>query len=321
MNLTWVLQNPCRGSFLLILTAIAGLSLSACGGSESTPLRPTLGTDAPVAATVNNEPIFVSDVEVEAVARGLVSAGEVFQKDNPQYKLVLDQLIDQKLIAQEALARGLDMDAASQRRLMMARERILGNLLFENLVAGEVTEARIDEIYAKQLEFLQSDDEVSIAHILLETEAEARAIHERIVAGESFDALVISHSRDAASRLLNGSLGWVSPNAEPDPIPQIIATTEAGDVAAPYQTEAGWHVLKVKDRRSPRPKTRDEMRPQIVTFLTLREIDRIVRGLRTRATIQEGREGDRIVPASPYSPPSVAPRDLAEPLENLEDTL
>lgn len=314
MNLIRTLANPCRGIFMPVLAVFAGICLIACEKADSVPMRPALQEiDAPVAATVNGEAIYVSDVEVEAVARGFVSAGEAFESDDPQFRLVLDQLIDQKLIAQEAILRGLENDPAAQRRLAMARERILGNLLFESLVASEVTDSRIDEIYAEQLALQQSNDEVSIAHILLETEAEARAIHERIINGESFEALAVSHSRDASTKLMHGSLGWVSPNNEPDPLPKIIAITETGDVADPYQTDAGWHILKVKDRRTRRPQSRDEMRPQIATFLTLREINRILRGLRSGATIREGKGGERIVPTAPYTLPNATSPAVEDP--------
>jgi peptidyl-prolyl cis-trans isomerase C len=71
----------------------------------------------------------------------------------------------------------------------------------------------------------------------------------------------------------------------------MIADTQEGEVSKPFQSEDGWHILKVKDRRTRAPKTRDEMRPEIVTFLTLNEISKILRELRTKATIQEGGPG------------------------------
>ncbi|HBH44025.1 MAG TPA: peptidylprolyl isomerase, partial [Hyphomonas atlantica] len=109
--------------------------------------EPVLQVEAATAVTVNGDPIYVSDIELEAVARGLISPGEEFGPGDENYDLVLDQLVDQKLMAQEALGRGLDKGAAAERRLEVARERILGNLLVESLVASEVTEDSIESMY------------------------------------------------------------------------------------------------------------------------------------------------------------------------------
>jgi peptidyl-prolyl cis-trans isomerase C len=212
---------------------------------------------------------------------------------------VLDQLVDQKLMAQEAVRRGIDQDSAAKRRLHMARERILGNLLVEDLVAREVTDARIDRMYAEQVSLQQSNDEVSIAHILFASEEEARAVYDEIQDGASFESMARAHSKDFATRMENGSLGYVSPNDQMDPFPAMIADTPEGGISKPFLSADGWHILKVKDRRTRAPKTRDQMRPEIVTFLTLNQISKILRELRTQAVIQEGGPGAASPPATP----------------------
>jgi hypothetical protein len=132
----------------------------------------------------------------------------------------------------------------------MAEERILGNLLVENLVAEDVTEDQIEAMYQKQVALQQDDDEVRIAHILVATKEEAQALFDRIQAGESFESLVSANSLDSATRMEQGDLGYVSPNDEPAPFPLVIANTGEGEVAPPFESADGWHILKVKDRRS-----------------------------------------------------------------------
>jgi peptidyl-prolyl cis-trans isomerase C len=304
----------------VVQAGIVALCLIVTGCTRDTETSPKpIEVEGAAAAIVNGDKIFVSDVELEAVARGLVAAGNEFDPENPEYRTVLDQLIDQKLMAQEAEARNLDADPAARRRLNIARERILGNLLVESLVASEVTEANIDEMYSEQVKLQQSNDEVSIAHILVGTEKEADDLHARIIAGESFESLVFNNSKDTATRMENGDMGYVSPNDQTEPFPDMIAQTPLGEVSKPFETSAGWHILKVKDRRTRQPRTREEMRPEIVTFLTLNEISSILRKLRTEATIQQGVPGTQLdAPVSPQ--PSVAgeigpatPVDEAEP--------
>ena len=131
-----LLLKPFSRNILISMSAALALLATACG--RPVEEEPVIQVEAATAVSVNGDPIYVSEVELEAVARGLISPGQEFGPGDENYDLVLDQLIDQKLMAQEALARGLDKGPTAERRLEVARERILGNLLVESLVASEV---------------------------------------------------------------------------------------------------------------------------------------------------------------------------------------
>ncbi|WP_084399386.1 peptidylprolyl isomerase [Henriciella aquimarina] len=279
-------MKSCR--FLLFALALTGLvAIPGCGENSSSPSRRAVGFDASTAAVVNGEPIYISDVELEAVAQGRIEPGEAFGPDHTEYQMVLDQLIDQKLLAQEAVRRGLDRSPKAQRRLETARERLLGNFLMENLVSTEVTDAAIDKMYDEQVKLQQLDDEVRIRHILVETEEEAQDVLDKARSGEDFTSLAFEYSKDTRTRLDGGSFGWVSPNEMIDPFPSVIADTSAGEMSEPFESEQGWHILKVEERRTKPPKTKEEMRPEIVTYLTFTEISKILRQLRADASIQQ----------------------------------
>lgn len=291
-----------RADFTVLCTALAALALAGCS-QEGFQLdeKQRREVSREVAARVNGEAIYTADVELEAVARGLVVSGAALRSGDEAYKQVLDQLIDQKLMAQEAHRLGLDKDPAAQRRLEMAQERIMGNLLVESVVAQQVTDEIIDKMYAEQVRLQQVNDQVSVAHIVTDTEEEAEAVWLRVEAGEPFESLVFNHSRDSATRMENGDLGYVAPNDLPDPYPVVIANTAVGEVSPPFEVEGSWRILKVKDRRTEPPKTREEMRPEIATFLTLSEVSRILRRLRTEASIEKV-DGQTYTPESAPAP-------------------
>ena len=58
---------------------------------------------------------------------------------------VLERLIDQELLVQQAIDKKLDRDPVAQRRLAAARERILGDMLVESVVEKAVTPNAIRE--------------------------------------------------------------------------------------------------------------------------------------------------------------------------------
>lgn len=268
------------------LILLFGLGLAGCQQEPST-LTSVRSVDAATAALVNGEPIYISDVELEAAAQGKIEPGTSFDPGDPDFKQVLNELIDQRLLAQEAVRRGLGQSGDARRRLEAARERILGNILVESLVANEVTDQAIDKMYAEQVRLQQLDDEVRLRHILLETEEEAQEVFGLLERGADFTELAFARSDDVRTRLDGGSFGWVSPNEMIGPFPEEIGDTKTGEIGGPFESEQGWHVIKIDERRTRPPKTKDEMRPEIITFLTFTEISEILRELRAEADIQQ----------------------------------
>ncbi|MEM9739833.1 MAG: peptidylprolyl isomerase [Pseudomonadota bacterium] len=274
-----------------LLGCIAGVGVcvlfAACDVSiADDPVR--VGVDGAVAAVVNGDPIYLADIELEATAQGAIATGEPIGIGHPAFQTILDQLIDQRLMAQEAVGKSLDLEANAERRLEAARERVLGNLLVEHLVARNVTEERIREMYAEQAALQQIEDQVRVALILVDTEDEAVRVRERVTTGEEFAVVAFEVSTDTATRIEGGELGYVQPNLMGEPFASTIADTAVGDVSEPFETDKGWNLIKVEDRRTPAPRSLEEMRPDLVTFLTLGEISQILKTLREEAVVEPG---------------------------------
>lgn len=74
-------------------------------------------------------------------------------------------------------------------------------------------------------------------------------LYQRLQAGENFAALAQEFSDDPGSGASGGDLGWVNPG---DMVPEFDATmqqTSAGKISAPFESQFGWHILQVEDRR------------------------------------------------------------------------
>lgn len=305
--------RPARPHVLTICTsALFCLVLSACQPDASSPQ--VLRLDPATAAIVNGEPVFVADVELEAISQGLIKEGDAFDAAHADFGRVLDQLIDQRLLSQEAVRRGLDLDDRARHRLEIARERILGNLLVESLLSSEVTEETIRQMYSEQVRLQQLGDEVRLARIVIETEKEARDLSERLAKGEDFSSLAFQFSRDLRSRAEGGEIGWLPVANLTETYVTEVGNTPVGTVSAPFPSEEGWVILKVQDRRKQAPKTLEEMRPDIVRFLTLSEINRILRELRVGSQVERMQtpgtqaaiaEAEREVPAPRPAEPAV----------------
>nr|WP_197501570.1 peptidylprolyl isomerase [Hyphomonas sp. Mor2] len=269
-----------------LASAVILIGLAACE-SEPAVTTETAAYQGVTAAIVNGDPIYFSDVELEAVAQGLIEPGTGLTTAHPEYNQILEQLIDQRLLAQEAMARGLDQAPAAQRRLESGRERLLGNILMESLVASEVTDEAIDLMYEEQVKLQQLDDEVRVRFILVDSRETAEQILGELADGREFAEAALEYSQDTNTRLDGGDIGWINPNELADPFPARIGDTETGAISGAFESPRGWNILRVDERRTTPPKTKAEMRPEIIAFLTFTQLSDILRELRNRADIQQ----------------------------------
>ena len=139
-------MRPSRVLFPL-LVAFA-LTVAACGRDGGSDHPPQPGDRA--VARVLDETIWASDVKREAVAQGLVGEGEPLDVSSALFRRVLDEVIDQKLLAREAERRGLDNSPLAQRRLAAARGRILGGMVGGTGVDGKISLDEEAELLRRQ---------------------------------------------------------------------------------------------------------------------------------------------------------------------------
>lgn len=296
-------NRPFRPAAWLGLALAVALGLAACGrggGADSAPQR---GDQA--VAKVDSRTVWASDVKREAVAQGLIGEGEPLDVSSDLFHRVLDEVVDQRLLAAEALKRKLDKDPAAQRRLAAARDRILGDMLVESVVSDAVNDNAVRGLYQEQLKLAKRSEEIHARQIVLGTPAEAEAVKKLLATGASFEALAMERSRDAATRFNGGDLGYFTTDVMPDAYDAALKGTKPGQLVGPFAVEGGVALVKVEDVRMEQPITLEAARPQIVRFLTYDQIRDLLEKLRGRAKVELLVKAD--APNKPV-PPADAPK-------------
>lgn len=276
---------------------------------------------ARIAARVGGTVITFADVRREAAARELVEDADALTPSDPAFREALDELIDQRLLALEAARRALHEEAEARRRLAAAEERILGNVLVEQAVSDAVSEEAIARVYEEQSRLAPPAEELRARHILVDTREEADEVARLIAEGTDFAQLAARVSQDPATRFEGGDLGYFTREGILPAFARVAFATPVGAVSAPFETEYGWHVLTVTDRRSqPRPGL-EAMRPNIVRFLTLQGIDALLADIRetypvtiTAGAIPEGLRAPP-EPVEADAPDSAAPQTVEDAVE------
>ena len=303
---------------------LACLTLTGCGEEQAPAEREAASADPSAeAATVNGQIIYVSDVEMEARMKGLIQEGETLEPESAEFNEVLDQLIEIKLLAMEAISRGLDEEPEARHRLLTARDNILGNILLEHVADEKVDEAAIRKMYEAQVQLLVLDDEAHVRHILAPTKEAIDKIVAELKAGADFAVLASKRSTDQATRMDGGDLGYMTADDATPEFAKVIRETPSGGISRPFEDQMGWHVVKIDEVRKEQPPSIEELRGPIVQFLRRTQLEEILKQLRSEAEISKKTsprnsrldtpDEPRAAPAPTPAPAVVAPQPEAAP--------
>lgn len=234
------------------------------------------------AAIVNGKAI--PSARVDEFVAALTQQG---RPDSPELRTaVRDELIAREIFMQEAEKKGLSRHADVQRQLDSARQDILIRALIrDQLKTNPVTDADIKAEYDK-LAKASGGKEYKARHILVDGEAEAKAITEQLKKGASFEELA-KKSKDTGSAARGGDLDWASPDSYVKPFSDALVKLEKGKMTdAPVKSDFGWHVIRLDDVRDVQPPPLEQVKPQIQQELERRRIQSMQADLRAKAKVQ-----------------------------------
>ena len=130
-------------------------------------------------------------------------------------------------------------------------------------MAGEpVDDAQLQALYEERYSSAEPEIEFNASHILVESEAEAQALVSELEGGADFAELARERST-GPSGPSGGSLGWFGRGQMVPEFEQAVETLEPGGVSAPVQTQFGWHVIRLDERRDSEAPPLDQVRGEL----------------------------------------------------------
>lgn len=260
------------------------LGLMAAGAAaqaqESQPAAPPPDT---VVAIIDGDKITRADVIDSAK-----SLPEEYQdKIDAIFPDLINRLIDLRLLAAEGRKQKLPDDPEVKARIAELTDQVIQEFLIRRQVEQGMTEATIKARYDKFVAENPPQAEVHALHILSATEAEAKAIIAELAAGADFSVLAASKSTDPSARQNGGDLGYFVADDMVGEFSTAAFAMEKGAVsAAPVQSQFGWHVIKVVDKRDRTPPSFEQARGQIEQMLSGELVTAYLNRLRGAARIE-----------------------------------
>jgi peptidyl-prolyl cis-trans isomerase C len=265
-------------------TTLVALSLGLLALSLPVHAQQAAPAEDPVVAIVDGAEVRRS--EVEAMAQALPE--QYRQVPLPQiYGMLLDRTIDFRLLSNAAEEQDLAEDPDVQTALEQARAGILRDAFvrqkIEEGTTAEKLRARYDEL--KDDEGF-SQEEVHARHILVGSEDEAKEVIAALAGGADFATLAGERSVDPSGRSNGGDLGFFRRDQMVPEFAEAAFALEPGQrTQEPVQTQFGWHIIEVVERRTGTPSF-EETQPRLRQELAREIVLALVADLRGEAEIQ-----------------------------------
>ena len=245
---------------------------------------------------------------------------ELSARDEARERVIEESLIEQEIdrvnppadeaLVQQELKKMLKKQE-TKRQLKQAgrnREIVINNMrkqLYRRLQAYEIMEAAmhqdpasdedVEEFYNKNLNHFKTLEQIHASHILIRDKSDIGrekldAVIEALDSGRDFEELAREFSEDTSSEQ-GGDLGWLPRGQTVAKFEKVAFSLELDEISDPFETQFGWHIVRLHERQDARTQSLEEVSEQIAMML-LRERRNesyrlFLQDLKEKATIEE----------------------------------
>jgi peptidyl-prolyl cis-trans isomerase C len=256
----------------LLLLSVFGLS------------APSFAEETKVVATVDG--VAVTEADLTLTLRDLAPQFERIPEE-ARRTAALQALIEIKLMAAKAKADGLDQTEDFKRQSAFLNERVLHQEGIDKIVQAAITEADIRKRYDEEIAARPAENEVNARHILVKTVEEATKLIAELDGGADFNALADANTTDPSGKGKGGDLGWFGPGMMVPEFDKAAFETAPGSYTkTPIETQFGFHIIKVEDKRVKQPPAFEQVKDQIGAIVLRERYTKVVADLRTAAKVE-----------------------------------
>jgi peptidyl-prolyl cis-trans isomerase C len=258
---------------------ITKLSASAFALMLALPVQAqdTLTADS-VVATVNG-----TEITLGHMLMIRASLPDQYQQlpDDVLWDGIMDQIVQQTVLSQQDSGeetRRIKLALENERRALLAAQVIEG--IVGDAITDEAVQAMYDETYLQG----EQSEEYNASHILVETEEEAAAIVEELNGGADF-AEVARAKSTGPSGPNGGQLGWFGAGMMVPEFQTAVEELEVGAISGPVQTQFGWHVIILNEKRTKEAPALEAVRGEIENQLSQQAVTQKIDELTDAATV------------------------------------
>ena len=227
----------------------------------------------------------VPKARLDALAQQVAKSGRPVTPEVQQQ--MRDAVITREIFAQEAEKLGLMGSEDYKNQIEIARQTVLITVLIDDFKKkNAVTDAELKAEYDK-FAAANGGKEYKARHILVEKEADAKAIIASIKKGGKFEDIAKKQSKDPGSGANGGDLDWANPSSYVAEFTEAMLKLSKGQMTEnPVKTQFGFHIIRVDDVRTAKLPAFEELKPQIAQQIDQQRLGAYQQSLREKAKVE-----------------------------------
>lgn len=207
--------------------------------------------------------------------------------DDVLFKGILDQLVQQEVLAQSVTA----MSKRDEANIANDKRGYLSGVVIAGVAKAAVTDEALQKAYDDRFKDAEPQKEYHAAHILVKTEEEAKKLKAELDGGAIFAELAKANSIDTGSGAQGGDLGWFGKGVMVKPFEDAVIGATIGKVTDPVQSDFGWHLILVSETRNAAKPSLDDLREELAQEIENKAIEDHLKTLTEAAKIEKPGEG------------------------------
>lgn len=236
-----------------------------------------------IVAKVGGEPIYLK--ELEAILLSLPDQYRQVPLEN-LYEPLLQRAVQMHVLAMEGERTNMEESDSYKFGIAAAHRQLLEQATIASMLEEKLTDELVRARYQTMVDTFVGAEEIRARHILVEEEATANEIIAELDGGSDF-AEVAKEKSTGPSGPNGGDLGFLGKGQMVPPFEEAAFALEAGQrSSAPVQTQFGWHVIKVEEKRETAPPSLEQVRPQLSEEIARELEQEFVEGLVAEADLE-----------------------------------
>ena len=204
--------------------------------------------------------------------------------EEQRFQTLVGYMVNRILASEAAKKAGLENDADVAKIKAFMERKALQDVYIAKMLMERVREEDVTAYYDKEIKNGPIEEEVRARHILLDNREAADAVVADLENGADFAALAKERSK-GPSGPSGGDLGYFSKQSMVPAFSDAAFKLAAGETSPPVQTQFGWHVIRVEDRRNRPVPPLDQVRDQIYQLLISEAQRDIYDEMRAKASV------------------------------------
>ncbi|WP_075720705.1 peptidylprolyl isomerase [Roseburia sp. 499] len=232
----------------------------------------------------------ITEKEVNDLIKNYPPEQQIYMSSPQAKQQVLEQIIAFHLFHKMAIDEKIPESKEYKEMIEKMQVELASHMAATSVIEGiKVEEAEEKAFYEENPDLFAAKPQVSAKHILVETEDSANDIAKEIADGLAFEEAAKKYST-CPSKEQGGDLGYFSRGQMVPEFEKAAFEGEIGKVIGPVQTQFGYHLIRVEDKKEgsviPFEQVKDQIHQQLIQNKQKEVYDAKVKELETKYGVE-----------------------------------